>query len=1486
MNEKESEKINLNDISLEIKKPSTNSINDIIDYYDNCNKLMNILYFYIIDASKNNNIKNQLKAGNCFQKLESIYNKFQEKNDNYSFFSTEIIEFLKAFNKLQIYCKLDKIDSKNEINKIKDDKKYIIFPKVKTLIMNKDNWIVKKRDNNKYGKKKINQVKNNINEENKNNINKKNINVTNNDINIENIKILDIDDNIFDNNYEDNNKENENEENQIIKEEESKLRVGKISDNLININPINVEENNFKEEDGINRAFRILEEEKKKKEANLLQEFDLGNPKKYHKFKDLNIFNSLLKTKELNIQQLYNKSSFLTNQLFISINGKGRVKFFDTLVLILIDPSVYISEEIKTLNMFIICAMTNALNCLEIKYSIVLMGDEDFRCILKDYNEPHSIEVLERCYECLMLKRFRANIPGCLKYCLEEICSKSDFKYTSFFIFTDGLDKRFINTQKNTWDTNIFCNKYNSFGFIFLLSSVLSKENKDFIKNIWNIFLNETKINSRSSIYLKSLELKINEEFKNKIIDIFVSNLVRTKNNEDSINEIKYIKPIFEINKIENSISDFIENSQKIIEDKSLFKLTGSSIKNNIISTSFNTNKEPLDINHYKNNLHQIAKIKNNNSNKKEINSIVNFTQKFLSIRKNLNKSILEEIFKPNKANLKILSNTGTEIDIMALILYFLNPVPDPMIYLQDAIGNTKEYAITIIIDTSYSVLNHINISHSLNTIRVLLASFTLIDLPSFDLIVTGEDSPIVLCSEFPTFAALNEKSKLWELLYQCLSNPINNADLLSTLQTAFDLKRMRSNNFPSFLFVLTDGLFEEEKHNKLKEIINKLIQINIQVIGIGLGIYPYGLNNIFDQYIFDINPINLLDSILNILEGNINDKSQIDKYIQKDEEIKEKDILSTITKLILNKKYLYEKLREELRLSPLTVNCYDMINEEISGGFDEEGRPINPKGDKIGLLRENSLQGQKILIVMLWSCALSEVENKLLDPKNIEQINEQNSKCIKNTVAYLGVKVKTVLNYEDAIKEITKKDENGKCNYYTVWVMCGPNLNRLPDNSKYAGLVEQFIDCLILYWQNGGAVVLFCDNDPLYFQANMFLEKIKFKGDINKTKLRITGNDLGTKTLRGYNANGNLTMNSIYDTGTIRLPNGTERMPLGRNVPQIYEGETISHSNSNNNEDIKPFIPFAKNSSGNICIMIYGTQGKEGDIIIDCGYTKVFINMSTEDIATWRYIQNIAGFLARPEAHMIYDDGETAKNYRPKGVDFKIDKLNLYKGLKAQELDVVYMIDSTGSMSSWINGVKNKCKEISNKLKENKILKDYDIKFGGVFYRDPVDVFYDKHEYQPLDTVENLKSRMMSIEATGGGDCPEDWVGGYKIALSKDMKWRQNSIKVIIHIADAGAHTLRFTDDDYKHNKIEYEIGLVNLIKQCAEEKISIFGYQIGKEPKKSFSECKIIYDSVKIKDCFFEIHQFKHASDTVVAEKLKESIINHISAFIAKKI
>ena len=116
----------------------------------------------------------------------------------------------------------------------------------------------------------------------------------------------------------------------------------------------------------------------------------------------------------------------------------------------------------------------------------------------------------------------------------------------------------------------------------------------------------------------------------------------------------------------------------------------------------------------------------------------------------------------------------------------------------------------------------------------------------------------------------------------------------------------MRTNNFPSFLFVLTDGLFEEDKQEQLKEIIAKLIQTNIQVIGIGLGIYPYGINNIFSQAIYDINPNNLFNSVLNILEGNINDINEMN-YIQKEEE---------------NEKINYQQFLNLFRIKNIIIKC------------------------------------------------------------------------------------------------------------------------------------------------------------------------------------------------------------------------------------------------------------------------------------------------------------------------------------------------------------------------------------------------------------------------------------------------------------------------------------------------------------------------------------------------------------------------------------
>ena len=104
--------------------------------------------------------------------------------------------------------------------------------------------------------------------------------------------------------------------------------------------------------------------------------------------------------------------------------------------------------------------------------------------------------------------------------------------------------------------------------------------------------------------------------------------------------------------------------------------------------------------------------------------------------------------------------------------------------------------------------------------------------------------------------------------------------------------------------------------------------------------------------------------------------------------------------------------------------------------------------------------------------------------------------------------------------------------------------------------------------------------------------------------------------------------------------------------------------------------------------------------------------------------------------------------------------------------------------MNRWIRIIRSALNTIYNKLINNIILRKYDsIRFGGIFYRDPIDDHFSKHEYQYLGDAYDLVKKMGIINSGDGGDEPEDWVGAYTIALDKDkMKWRKDSVKIIIN--------------------------------------------------------------------------------------------------------
>ena len=75
---------------------------------------------------------------------------------------------------------------------------------------------------------------------------------------------------------------------------------------------------------------------------------------------------------------------------------------------------------------------------------------------------------------------------------------------------------------------------------------------------------------------------------------------------------------------------------------------------------------------------------------------------------------------------------------------------------------------MTVIIGNSCSCFSPLSIQHSWSTIQILLHNLGSIDLPCFDLIVSGAPNPYVICSEKNTLDILSEKSQaffIWSTL-------------------------------------------------------------------------------------------------------------------------------------------------------------------------------------------------------------------------------------------------------------------------------------------------------------------------------------------------------------------------------------------------------------------------------------------------------------------------------------------------------------------------------------------------------------------------------------------------------------------------------------------------------------------------------------------------------------------------------------------------
>ena len=445
---------------------------------------------------------------------------------------------------------------------------------------------------------------------------------------------------------------------------------------------------------------------------------------------------------------------------------------------------------------------------------------------------------------------------------------KEERPYRSFFIFSNGLDDQLY--FANEWKEEIFrksaTQEKDKFGFIFIGGKDLIEE-KERIKQVWDKF--ETFNIDQVSI-CKILSPNLFNDYENisKNLAKTFSDALEFPNMEikdcKNININKKFEPIFDLKNFKlNDIKNFEESINANQFDLGIQGIYAS--KTDVLNKAIPLHI-PLDIQYYKNKLNKIANVEVDTNIIRRLNT---FISKFPINKNKLSPGSIETLFKPNYASQKVLSTQGSEFDITALILHLINPLPNPRIYLEKKIMDKRIYGITIVIDSSYSCFNTFNFNHSFLTIRALLSSLLVHELPILDIIVSGEKEPYILDSNITTTRALGNKSTIFESLLSILQKPPFKSDLYSALRAAYDLKRLRQEDIPSYLFVLTDGLFQKTEINDIINIVNCCTQVSMNTFGIGLGIYPKLISNLFPQVIY-CKPNDIIKGISSFLGDNI----------------------------------------------------------------------------------------------------------------------------------------------------------------------------------------------------------------------------------------------------------------------------------------------------------------------------------------------------------------------------------------------------------------------------------------------------------------------------------------------------------------------------------------------------------------------------------------------------------------------------------------
>ena len=1019
--------------------------------------------------------------------------------------------------------------------------------------------------------------------------------------------------------------------------------------------------------------------------------------------------------KNKNINDIYIKCSNFMQNIIINIIRKKIIDYNSEIIYNLensyidltVDISQMMSEQQRIASLIIAYGLFKSLTMFGVNIRLSAFGESDYVWLLSDKFENDNINIqLNRLRDALAtnIKRFQsfpADALVKLKHNFEN--KKLVGKYVQILI--SSLISPQVLNEEIDWD-EIHCQKIIVFGLKTNFEDNCIKGLEEDINNLLNIKYRKDKKPRSITVSQKIFDpydinknnLKEGEKDFTSLIEELISELKAKTEKNENIFQRKILLQLNQNKNKKESIKGWLEGFLNYIKNEDGNKFFAQN-KNIYFSKNTNIYEKIYSLNFPS--LEELNGLSNKNYlNNNVLEEIIKFENENFS-------STFNNYFENNFASGKVFSSSGGTISIKGLKKWICTGFSNTNIFEKKGADNVKKYIISFIFDISKSALTAFNSTHAISTIIAMLITPSIIENNEeifIDVIINTSKG--IKITDYNTKCEEFQKSeKLNEIINIIISDINNSCSPGTCLYTAFRLLSERKEE--EKIFFITDNFITDKNEFELsQDILGKLESSGIELITIGIGSFPYGIDKLYSkccytQYFTKLNEC-LLICFNNLVNESSLDTIRPSVIIQKELDDNEYNSLSKY----ISEQPIDKKLETSIKSKPLYIFNMLLKNDGLLKPGLVSTKIYNPEEEIYinGIFKNLRKSVSRILIVLLY---LGE-SNK--DSNISEEIFRGNEE--KKGTGYIlrkkGLEYTIVYNYKDAIDELTI-NEDGHCKYLEAWIFSSDGSGEYPkggktiydsdknerrgdgrkvtkeDNSKE---LIPFLETVSEFNRKGGALLLFCDNEPFTFEVNLLLSKYLNFDEINKERANFI---MGGNYVRPPGVEANITVKSdnskskraTFDSRLLLDYIGkeeTKRLSLRVGMKYFNEGITLSYAKTyDNSENYEPFNAFAyltDKEKDKPFILYYDPKidplkvDNRGPIVVHGGFTSAFYEFTKE--GTGLLIISIACWLGRIE------EGIENKYFKPH-YEFFVPAIN--RSISNQIFDDWYKIKSVYSI-------------------------------------------------------------------------------------------------------------------------------------------------------------------------------------------------------------